>query len=188
MDSTISHDPFAPDERQEATTMTDAEFNEDRWLRAGASEDELAVLRVAFEAYTPEERAGVEAWMASASDADLAEYLHGKADDETFAEATDAVADLAAAEAKVAEAEADVENTTGRDQKNAKARLKRAQVKRDEAQAAHDAAVEPLVASQPVTDDEKAAAELAAAQEANESGPGSPESGSDADSAPDAAE
>jgi hypothetical protein len=47
VDSSISHDPFMPDEG------ADPEFREQRWARAGATPEEIAELSVSFSAMPP---------------------------------------------------------------------------------------------------------------------------------------
>jgi hypothetical protein len=77
MDSSISHDPFAPEGTTDVTNPISVEFDAARWERAGASEDEIADLRASFDESTVEERAGMNGWMSSVSDSDLADWLAG---------------------------------------------------------------------------------------------------------------
>jgi hypothetical protein len=69
MDSSISHDPFAPD------STTFASFRDDRWRRAGATEEEVGQLSEAFDQMAPLDRNAEARAIDSVSDIDLQEAL-----------------------------------------------------------------------------------------------------------------
>lgn len=73
MDSEIHHDPFAP---EGANAMTD--FDAARWSRAGATDEELAVLTVEHDVLPEVERAGMNGWITSVSDGDLRAILEAR--------------------------------------------------------------------------------------------------------------
>jgi hypothetical protein len=81
VDSSISHDPFAPDTDPEGNPVTlvnspEAAFNETRWEQAGATEAQIEDLHVQFDNLHPSEQAAFNEWMKGQSNNDLLAWLN----------------------------------------------------------------------------------------------------------------
>lgn len=171
MDVSISHDPFAPEGGNKVNDdPTLQDFNERRWIDAGATEEEIGALSVAFDISTPEEKAGMNQWMRSQVNEVLLEWLRAQEETPEFVEAEEKIAAAAEAQTKVDEATAEIEAAAdgSKEQKNAKARLRRWQGKLDKlTEEATDAALD-LNAGQP--DDDESALEGAESDGTGDSG------------------
>jgi acetoin utilization deacetylase AcuC-like enzyme len=127
MDSSISHDPFAPDVDMEGNPMHAEPFNAARWEQAGATEEQIAELEAAYNDLSVEERNGITAWMKSVSNAELAVFMHSGSSIEEL-------------ETAVAEAQQAYETAEKGEKRIAARTLKAAQQALDTALAAADAA------------------------------------------------
>lgn len=81
MDSSQSNDPFRGEGHGEldGAALEEApvlEFDEARWRRAGATDDQVAALHERWDGYTDEEKANEDAWMKATSDPEIAAYLN----------------------------------------------------------------------------------------------------------------
>lgn len=97
MDSSLHHDPYIADEDVSAEQELDMalRFRDDRWRRAGASEEELVALEAEFGAMDPDHQLAETSNIDSVSDMALSEELDARrqADPELVAGSVKSVLD-----------------------------------------------------------------------------------------------
>jgi hypothetical protein len=81
VDSSQSNDPFRGEGHGEIAGVTEEEtvlpqFNEERWRRVGATDEQVTALQEAWDSYTDEQKATTDAWMRQTSDPDLVTWLN----------------------------------------------------------------------------------------------------------------
>jgi len=81
VDSSQSQDPFRGEGHGEIAEPGQEEsmvpqFNEDRWRRVGATDEQVTALRDAWDAYTDDQKATTDEWMHQTSDPELLAWLN----------------------------------------------------------------------------------------------------------------